>query len=372
MAVENQNELDPKEKARRSFMGENSTDKTAAKIAAEKEAEDKRLLDEADEKAKIETERLRLEAEKNKNTPTVIAPDLTDETVLAYLKSKNINVASLTELSPKQTDDEKKKIEDQKEADKLSFGLTNGLFNRNTYESFISDRKDRLSLVYKAELEEAKAGEAEWDEEKEKEFKESFDAEFGIGLDPSSTKFKRGQKKLATISDAILRETYAPIYTLDGKYSDFDSRRQAQSQEQQKILTEAPKYKEDVDAVLNDFVKIPVAMGKDGNFDIPVSETIRNGVKELLLDESFVRQQILAGHKKENLANVAKTIIISQNFAELTHEAAKLYRLKHEKGLRGIPPSGDLEKTETENENLTDNQKKALAFFKPITAPVAN
>jgi len=363
MAENNQNDLDPKEIARRHFTGDKSLEKTPEQLAADKLAADKLIADKAaaDE---AEAERVRLEAEKNK--PAISTPDLTDESVLAYLKSKNINVASLTELSPKKNEDDAQKIADQKENEKLSFGLQQGLFKRNEYESFISDRKDRVGIVYRAELEDAKQSDPDWTEEKEAEFKESFDAEFGIGLDPTSAKFKRGQKKLATISDAILRETYAPIYSLDSKYSEFDSRRQSQQQEQQKILTEAPKYKEDVDAVMNDFVKIPVSMGKDGTFDVPVSQTIRDGVKELLLDETFVRQQILAGHKKENIASVAKNIIISQNFHELAHEAAKLYRLKHEKGTRGIPEGGKMEGDIDPLEGLTDNQKKAKEFYTPV------
>ena len=116
----------------------------------------------ADEK-RAEEDRLALEAKANeKEIPAVVEPKptLSDEEAFALMSEKTgRKIASWDDLKEKAapTEDDKKKLQDARDADKLSFGLKQGLFNRNQYESFIADSKNPKDLVYQRELAEAKA-----------------------------------------------------------------------------------------------------------------------------------------------------------------------------------------------------------------------
>lgn len=374
MAEPKDKELTPKEIAMQHFTGKTSSEGQGDK---EEPTEDElKLKAEADAKIlaeKEESDKLKLaeeEKEKAKKEKKVEVAEMSDSDLLAMVaKRSGREIKSWDELKPLPAPEDKKKIEDARDADKLSYGLQKGLFNKNTYESFIADSKDRIGLVYRAELEDAKKDDPTWDEEKEKEFKDEFDEKFGLTLDPTSPMYKRGQKRLAVISDSILKSTYAPIYNLDNEFDKYETGVNNQKQEQQKILSEAPMFKQDLHDVLEEISTVSSTMGAD-KFEIPVPKEIKDEVQELLLDQKFVTSQILKGHKKEELSLIALNIIKNQHFDYFMFEAAKKYREKHEKGTKGITQPGTLEKTGDQYESLTDNQKKAITYFQPKT--VAN
>jgi len=83
------------------------------------------------------------------------------------------------------------------------------------------------------------------------------------------------------------------------------------------------------------------------------------------MDQNFVSSKIQQGYTKEEIGQIARNMAITENFATFAHEAAKQYRAKHEKGVRGIIPGGRLENEGDGLEGLNDNQKAALKFFKP-------
>jgi hypothetical protein len=343
--------------------------KTPAEIAAEKEEADKVLAQEQ------EKERLRLEEEedKNKNQPPVVIAEPTDEQLLeAISKRSGRKISSFDELKPKPEEIDKEKLAEKREADKLSFGLQKGLFNKKQFENFIADSKDPISLVYAAELQEAKKEDPAWDEDKEREFKEEFDEKFGLNLDQSSSKFKRGQKQLTIIADTILKSTYAPIYNLESEYGRHESETNQQAANKQKILETAPVYKKEVDEIVTGLASVDFPFGTDEKYTVPVPQEMRDSIKEILLDKDFVTSQILNGYKKEEIAQIATNMVITQNYPALAHEAAKLYRAKHEKGVRGIPEGGKIENQADPYENLTEAQKTALKFFKPEVKTTAN
>jgi hypothetical protein len=342
--------------------------KSPEEIAAEKEGADKILADQ-------ETERLRLEEEKKKQqTPTPDpAPVITDEMLFEELSKKTgKKFTSWDELKPKPEEIDKEKAAEQREANKLSYGLQQGLFNKKQFENFIADSKDPVGLVYVAELNEAKKDDPQWDDEKEKEFKDEFDEKFGLSLDPSSSKYKRGQKQISIIADTLLRQTYSPIYSLEGEYSKFESVQTQAEANKKKILEAAPVYKKDVEEVVKGLATIDFPFGEGETYSIPVSEEIRNSIQGVLMDQDFVSSKILEGYKKEEIAQLATNLVISQNYVTLAHEAAKKYREKHEKGVRGIPEGGKVDKPIDNFENLTDKQKEAINFFKPVTPTTPN
>jgi hypothetical protein len=365
-------ELSPEKKAAIArFKGEEFTPppvKTPEEIAAEKEAADKLLAQQQ------EDERLRLEEEaKQKNPPPVVIAEPTDEQLLeAISKRSGRKISSFDELKPKPEEIDKEKLAEKREADKLSFGLQKGLFNKKQFENFIADSKDPIGLVYAAELQEAKKEDPAWDEDKEREFKEEFDEKFGLNLDQSSPKFKRGQKQLNIIADTILKSTYAPIYNLESEYGRHETEANQQAANKQKILETAPVYKKEVDEIVTNLASVDFPFGADEKYTVPVPKEMRDSIREILLDKDFVTSQILNGYKKEEIAQIATNMVITQNYPALAHEAAKQYRAKHEKGVRGIPEGGKIETGGDPYENLTEAQRTALKFFKPEVKTTAN
>jgi len=364
-------ELSPEKKAALArFKGEEFKPdpvKTQEEIAAEKEAADKLLADQ-------EAERIRLEEEeKKKSPPASVIQELTDEELLEIASKKSgRKITSWDELKPKPEEIDKEKLAEKREADKLSFGLQKGLFNKKQFENFISDSKDPIGLVYAAELQEAKKEDPAWDEEKEKEFKDEFEEKFGLNLDQTSSKFKRGQKQLNIIAENILKSTYAPIYNLESEYGRHESETNQQAANKQKILETAPVYKKEIDEIVTGLSTVDFPFGKDETYTVPVSQEIRDSVKEILLDRDFVSSQILKRYKKEEIAQIATNMVITQNYPALAYEAAKLYRAKHEKGVRGIPEVGRIENGGDPYENLTEPQRTALKFFKSEVKTTAN
>lgn len=357
-------DLSPEKKtALAMFRGEeiNTTEeKTPEQILSEKEAADKILADQEAEKEKI-----RLEEEKNKNTPAPVVQELTDDQLLeAISKKSGRKVTSWDELKPKPEEVDKEKEAERRESEKLTFGLKKGLFNKKQYEGFIADSKNPTGLVYAAELNEAKKDDPAWDEEKEKEFREEFETKFGLTLDQSSSKYKRGQKQIGIIAETILRHSYSPIFNLEGEYSKYESEQNRQKDNQDKIIAAAPVYKKDVEEAVSKLATIEIPFGEE-KYEVPVSKEIRDSIQERLMDQEFVSSQILKGYSKEEVDQIAYNMTISENFATLAHEAAKKYREKHEKGVRGIPEGGKLGKGEDQYQNLTDSQKTAIKFFQP-------
>lgn len=332
--------------------------KTQQEIDAE-EAEKKRIEAEAEE-AKKKSQTAPPEA-------TVITDIPEDQLLEAIAKKTGRSIKSWDELKPTPEAIDKEKEQEKREIDKLSFGLKKGFFNKSQYESFISDSKSPISLVYNAELEEAKSADPQWDADKEKEFKEDFDARFGLDLDPTSAKHKRGQKQLGIIAENILRNTYSGILNLENEYSKYESQEKSKSEQHKKVLAAAPIYKKDVEEAMASIKEIEIPFGKDEKYTVKVPDDILQSVQETLMDQDFVKSKILEGYKKEEIVQIAHTMAISQNFSILAYEVAKQYRHKHEKGVRGIPekelvvPSGD------NYEGLSDSQKTAIKFFQPVT-----
>jgi hypothetical protein len=330
-----------------------------APLSNDPSEEEKKALLEAEAKKAADEAKAKEEADK-KNTQPV---EITDDLILNHLRAKGIDIKDLSDLAPKKSDEDAKKEAEKREVEKLSFGLKKGLFNRSQYESFVSDRKDKMGLVYQVELDEAKKEDSDWNEDKELEFRQDFESRFGINDDPDSSSYKRGQKRLSVLHESLLKSTYSSIYGLDAEYSKHEQSIREQKERQDKIIQGAPIYKQDVTDVVKGLEKVKVPLGKD-EFEVSVSPDILQKVSEYLLDEEFVSRQILKGHKKENLQAVAVNLLKAEYFNELAFAAANLYRMKHEKGSRGIPEGGKVDNGTTGLEGLTEDQQKAISFFK--------
>lgn len=338
--------------------------KTQEELDAEKKIADDALAAEA--KKKEDEQKALLDAEKDK----LPKAQLTDEELLAIASQRSgRQIKSWDELKEAPTEEEIKKKEENRDSEKLSYGLKKGLFNKNQYESFIADSKNPTSLIYNRELAEAKKEDPAWDEDKEKDFKDEFDERFGLTLDPTSAKFKRGQRELLTMADSLLKKEYGSIYQLDNEFSKHENEINSIQAQKQKVLTTAPIYKEDALKAVASVSSIEFTFGEE-KYPIAVPAEAIKEVTDLLLDNEFTTNQILKGYSAEELKQVAHNYILAKNYADLAFLAAKQYRQKHEKGVRGIPEGGKLEKQE--ESTLTEKQQKAIDHFKGNPVTVAN
>lgn len=357
--------LSNKEQALNFFRGtstdtSNQGDNGDAAAKAEKERLEKEA---ADKKAAEDAEAARLEAEKAKNTPSL--PELTDEQLFELMAKKaGRSFSSWDELKPKKEEVDKAKEAEEREADKIAYGLKKGLFNKNQLESYFTDSKDKVGVVYAAELSEAKKNDPEWNEDKENEFKEEFNAEYGLGLDDSAAKKQRGQRKLNVLAETILKSQYSSIYDLENQYSKHESDIKSRNEREQKILSGTPVYKQDVQDVVASFSEIELPLGKDQKYKVPVPQEALQNVKDMLMDDEFVQSQIEKGYSKKDIEDVARTMILSENLPELIQKVVEQHQAKNEKGVRGIPPAGTLDSQHDDYAGLTDRQQQAIKFFK--------
>lgn len=364
-------ELNEKQKQALAHFGKTTESKETVKTQAELDAE-KKIADDAiaAEAKKKEDEAAALaEAEKQKLAQSQKVEPTDAELLEMASKRTGRTIKSWDDLKLSPTEEEKKKSQETRDSDKLSFGLKKGLFNKDQYEAFIADTKSPTTLVYNRELAEAKKDDPEWDAEKEKEFKAEFDEKLGLELDPTSAKYKRGQRQILTMADSLLKKEYGSIYQLENEYSKYENDLSSREATKQKILAAAPAYKESALKAVESVSNIEFPFGSE-KYTVPVPAEAVKALTELFLDNEFTTNQILKGYTSEELKQVAHNYILSQNYQTLAFEAAKQYRQKHEKGVRGIPESGKLEHTEPVV--LTEKQQKALDHFKGNPVTVAN
>jgi hypothetical protein len=307
------------------------------------------------------------EEPKPQPTPAAI-PELSDAAVLEYLKkNKGLTVASLDDLNKPVENDPEKAAEDRENA-KLSYGLNKGLVNRKTHEQFILDRSNKQQLVFAQYYQEAKKEDPELTDE---DIQTEFAAKFGLDTEPATRKHKRGLQEIEILGDIILKNKYQNIYKLDGEYEAHEKSTTSQRQFEQKILSEAPNYKKAVDDVFGELKKVTTKISDDESYEVEVLDEAIAGLKEKFLDQNYVAQMISQGYTKEGIKEVAFSALLNQNWPLFAKEMINQALLKHQKGVKGIIPVGNLEKAGDPFANLNDNQKSAINRLFPNQVPVA-
>lgn len=341
----------------------------AEKIKAESDAA-KKILDDA-------------EIEKNKNTGSEnkepakqegkdAESEISEDQILAYLKkTKGKEIASLDELlNPKKelTAEEKKIAEEKRNDDKIAYGLSNGLFNRNDLESFIIDTKDKAALVYSVYAAKQKEGS---DELTDEEIKEEFDSKFGLNEDKTSRNYQAGQLLIDNIAESIIQKKHAKILKLDNEFDSFESKQLSEKEKEAKILSQAPVYKKDIEAIRNEIKKVPITISKDETFEHEVDENVVNEIMNQMLENNYVSNQIVSGYSKETLRQVAENYALIKDLPNLLVKFRDKALLEKQAGLKGVQPEG---KQAGRNQvvELTENQKKALNFAFGEETMVAN
>lgn len=284
-------------------------------------------------------------------------PAIDDAAVLAYLKSKHgKEVSSLDEiLNPKKepTKEDKEKEAQQREGNKIAYALQNGKFSDKELKDFISDSKNPHDLVFAQYAAEQKAADKDLtDDEIEAEFKEKY----GLDQENTSRKYKRGQTELDLLADNILKQRHSKIINFDSEYTGIETQQLTEKQTQQKILSQAPVYKKDVEDVYEELKKITVSFGGN-NYEIEVPQEILDAQKVSELEDTYAASEIKNGWTKEAKKNTAKTALIIANLPLFMQSAAEQYHKGKAAGSHGIPPVGEKEKPD---EQAVSERKKKL------------
>lgn len=312
-------------------------------IAAKKKEEDD-----------AETERIRLEKESKNNDVKV---EINDESVLAYLKSKGKEVSSLDEiLNPKTvpTEADIEKEKEQRESNKISYALKEGKFSDKELKAYFKDANDPQELVFSQYLAEQLK---EDDTLTEDEIRTEFESKYGLDQKEGSRQFKRGQTELSLLADNLLRSKHSKVINFDNEYNQIETAQLSEKQTQQKVLSQAPIYKKDVEDVYNDLKKITVSFGGK-NFEIPVEQSILDKQKTVELSEDYAVNKIRTGYTKEKLKENALAALILENLPTFMQNAAEQYHQSIAAGAHGIPPLGEKDKVDAKTTERKETLKK--------------
>ena len=299
-------------------------------------------------------------AEEEEKKKTKQDAEIDDAKVLEFLNKKGITATSLDDLLPK-TEEDPVKLAEKKEAAKLSYGLDKGLFTKKQYDNFVSATKDIKNFVYADYHKSAKADDPSLTDE---QIQEEFITEFGLDADPSTRKYKYGQQKLSVLADKMLKDSFGSIYNADQEYSQYETSQNKKKEFEKKLLTAAPNYKKDVDAVFGKIKKISTKFSDDESYEVEaVNETIES-VKAKFLDADFMAKKISDGYTLEQLEDIAFTAVLRKDFNHIAKQIGLEMMKKKQAGTRGITPTGTSTTRKEDEPELTENQKILVEQFK--------
>lgn len=308
-----------------------SEEEKAALLKQQQEEDSKKKEEEA---RLLEEKRLKDLEDAEKNKPQLREP--TDEELLERVsKITGKTLQSWDDLKPREVVDAEA-VKQERDADKISFGLKNKLIKPKELEGFISDSKDPKDLVYRHRLQEAKKEDPTLDEA---EFKAEFEEEFGIDQKPDSRRYKNGQQTLNRLATSILQSTYGSVYELEGKYSQFETHQTQQRAIEQKVKEGTVAYTKALSNVRSQLSKITVQFNEGEEYTVEAKEDILKSIDsviEQMSDPKFATGQIVNGYTEEQLNEIASTAVLKNNWKSLAKEIAVQHLRKHAAGTKGI------------------------------------
>ncbi|MEO7048938.1 MAG: hypothetical protein ABI091_26785 [Ferruginibacter sp.] len=333
----------------------------AEKIAAQKEIDDKEAKD---KEAVAQPE------------AKVIAPEieLTDAQVLAYLKkAKGKEITSLDDfINPKKelTPEEKTAATLKREDDMFAYGLTQGLFSKSELSEFIKETANPTDLVYAAYAADQKAKDTDLTD---KELREEFNEKFGVDIeDKEDRHYIAGQNLINKIAGGIINAKYPKIINLDKEYSSFETSISKQKELDNKIETQTPVYKNDLNQIKANIKTVSVPISEKENFELTLEDSVIEEVMSEMIADNFSKGKIVDGWDKDHLKQVAISTGIMKSLPKLLKDYSDKKELEKQAGLRGVKPAGKEEGRIRVAGELSENQKKALAMIDERLSLVAN
>lgn len=340
-------------------IGSELTDEQKATKLKEEEA---KLLEGKSEEEKATI----LAAKKGAHAAANADEELTDDKILAYLKNKKgKEITSLDDfLNPKLelTEDQKATAKQERENNKIAFGLQNNKFSTKELESYINDSKNPKDLVFAAYAKAQKENDVELTDT---QIEEEFEDKFGLDQKEDSRAYKAGQLLLNNIAAKLINDKHSKILNLENDYSSFEKNTASQAEINAKIQTQSPIYKKEIEAIKNDVAKVSFKIGENVWATELPQESVDSTLSKMLSEE-YVERQIKKGYTKEELTQVAQTSAIIENLPFLMQKYADEQILKKQAGSRGVLPNNGRNQKQIADGTgeLTADQKKALDFYK--------
>lgn len=296
-------------------------------------------------------------------TPPPVAAELTEEQIIAFLKkNKGIDVKSLEDFVPKV--DPVVEAE-QKENKKIAYAFEKGLISRREYDAYVSDKANPQNVVYENYAADAKADDPDLTDE---QIAESFAEEFSLSADPNSFKYKQGQKRLGIIAGKLMSDKHGKVLSIDSEFSNYETSIKQKEERLNKILSETPKYKSEVEAALTNHSKVKISLGENDEYEVALTENDYKTIKEAFLSKEQAEQMIGSGYSKEQLDMSIKMAIREANFDKIVKQITDQKLAKYAKGTQGIPVLDGLKDVKVDVKKLTD---KEIAYAKHIGLPVS-
>lgn len=309
-------------------------EKEKLRIAAEKKQK---------EEEENEAERLRLEQKPTKT-------EVTEAETLAFINKttgkeyKTLAEALNPQVTPTEpTPEEIKAQKEQREANKLAFGLKTGKISSENVESFVADNKNRVQVVRDNYIAESLAEDPTL---KEEDIIEEFEEKFALNKDATPRQKKIGEKAISLLAENIIREKHKPFYQLESQYSEVESSEAAANTKAEKMQTLAPQYKKDVEEAFAEVKKVRIKFSDTEEYDVEVPQSVVDELMPLFTSEAEISRNVESGWNKEELSAAAKTAILTKGLNSIALSVAVKYLDKHKAGTRGIVLLGDGESEE--------------------------
>jgi hypothetical protein len=332
-------------------------EKTEGKTTAEIEAENLA----AAELAK------KTEAEKNKTPERKIDADA----VLAFLNEQGIVATSLEDLKRPAAPEDKEKIAERKEAEKLSWGLASGKFTRKEYETLVKDSADLEKLAFSDYHAKAKAEDPNLSDA---DIQAEFADLYGINEDVKSRRYKNGQHNLQVVASDLLAKKHQKILSLDSEYSAYEQSQNYTKEKQQKILLGAPAYKTAVQTAMTRIKKITAKFDDTESYEAQVADELIAKVEGEFLNPEYAAKMIDKGYTVEQIEEIGFTRVLREAFPIISKEVAVQYHKNKVAGTKGLPPAGFKDKRP--KTALTEDQQKMVDEYeknkREVEAPIAN
>lgn len=280
-------------------------------------------------------------------TPAPVTGEMTNEQLIELLGARGIKISSLDDLKTKEIQKTKEELAEEEEAEKLTFGLTKGLFKKADYESFVTDNNQKVELVFNQFSAEAIAEDPTLTPE---EIRTEFEEKYGLDAEVGTRKHKRGAKEIEVISRELLKAKHAKIYEAENKYSSFKQNSHAEAEYNKNIIAKTPEYKSNVEEAFT------IARKVSEGIELP-DEAVTE-LKNIFLDPKFAEAQIRSGFTKEQIVQQVRAGLISKNLPFVLQRNADLAVNAHKAGVKGIIPAGAEKRDAPEKKILTPHQQQ--------------
>lgn len=286
--------------------------------------------------------------------PAATEAEIEDDVLIKALRKKTgKEISSLDEfLNPKkeETPEELEAKANQREKNKITFGLQNNKITTKEIESFIEDSKNPESLAFSFFA----ASQKELDSTlTADEIQERFEERYAINEDKESAAYKLGQKEIAFIADNILSKKHANYLSLEKEYAAHEKNTQSESEYRNSIIKQAPQFKKDVEAAAEKIRKIKIS-----GYEVELDSDILTSYKNQMLTPEYSEKAIANGWSLEELESAMLNSAIIDNLDGIVSGVLEADRLKNQAGLKGIVPPKNISPSKVLNDVQNERAKE--------------